>query len=353
MKFIPVILAGGSGDRFWPLSRHAKPKQFLTLENTGRSLLQATADRLEALCEPDDIHVVCGQTHRALVLDQLPNMPLEHLLVEPCAKDTAAAVLFAVLRVAQTHGSDAIVGIFPSDHRIGNNAAFQEKVQSAIQAAYDQDVIVTLGIQPSHAATGYGYIQAGTQLEQYKDVWKAQRFVEKPNLSTAQAYLEDGGYFWNAGMFVFRASVMLEAFAEHAPDILESMALITTRQGLNTAYEWVRKTSVDYAILEPAQNVLLIPSEFDWDDLGDWNALARLHSDQSDNVAIGQHLNVDSTRTMVYNSNQTGLLVTLGLEDVLIVRDGDVTLVARKDRSQDIKNLVAQIKADPQWRQYT
>jgi mannose-1-phosphate guanylyltransferase len=269
--FVPVILAGGSGERFWPLSRRAKPKQFLSLDGSGRSLLQATVDRLEQLAPEgiEGVHIVTGQMHRALILEQLPDLPIENLIVEPQARDTAAAVLLATLRIVKTHGVDAIIGIFPSDHRVGDPLEFHATTSLAIQAAQEFDAIVTIGMRPEYPATGYGYIEAGEASA--PNVHVAKRFVEKPSLEVAETYLARGGFYWNAGMFIFKASVMLEAFQRHAPDVYALLEAATNRSSLKTAFESLRKVSIDYAIMEPSGSegcVLVVPARFQWDDLG-------------------------------------------------------------------------------------
>jgi mannose-1-phosphate guanylyltransferase len=356
MSFVPVILAGGSGERFWPLSRRAKPKQFLSLDGSGRSLLQATADRLEPMCDGlDGVHIVTGQMHRGLILEQLPDLPLENLIVEPEAKDTAAAILLAALRVAKSHGQDAVLGIFPSDHNIGNPLEFQDTVRQAIEAAEKSDCIVTLGMQPSFPSTGYGYgyIEAGTAKE--AGVFGVKRFVEKPNLETAEGYLARGGFYWNGGMFFFRAITILSAFQRHAPDLLAALEPAQSFKALKDAFSSLRKISIDYAILEPCSleaKVLVLPAEFAWDDLGDWNALARLLQGSNPNLEIGQHIGLDTSGAIMYTTTGEDLIVTLGLEDVLIVRDGLVTLVAHKSRTQDIKKLVGRLKSVPDFEKF-
>ncbi|MEY4531320.1 MAG: hypothetical protein RLZZ156_2041 [Deinococcota bacterium] len=348
MKFVPVVLAGGSGERFWPLSRKAKPKQFLSLDGSGRSLLQATTDRLESLADGlDGIHIVTGQMHRALILEQLPELPLENLIVEPQAKDTAAAILLATLRIAKSHGQDTIIGIFPSDHNIGNALEFQNTIRRAIEVATNNEAIVTLGMNPTFPSTGYGYIEAAGGQE----AQTVKRFVEKPDLETAESYLARGGFYWNGGMFIFQAKVMLAAFSSHAPDILGLLEPAGNNKELKVAFENLRKVSIDYAILEPSSlegRVMVIPASFEWDDLGDWNALARLLQGNNPNLEVGTHVGLDTSGAIMYTTTGEDLIVTLGLEDVLIVRDGAVTLVAHKGRTQDIKKLIERLKSEPQ-----
>jgi mannose-1-phosphate guanylyltransferase len=355
VNFIPVILAGGSGERFWPLSRRAKPKQFLSLDGSGRSLLQATADRLAPLGDGlDDIHIVTGQMHRALILEQLPDLPLENLIVEPQARDTAAAILLATLRITQKHTEDVIVGVFPSDHNVGDLNEFHDCIRQAITEAVSSPKIVTVGLTPTFPATGYGYIEATVTPESAS--LPVKRFIEKPNLETAEKYLARGGYYWNGGIFIFRASVMLEAFAKHAPDLLKALQQAISPKEIRAAFEDLRKISIDYAILEPSSlegRVAVVPAHFPWDDLGDWNALARLLQGTDPNLEIGQHVGLDTSGAIMYTTTGDDLIVTLGLEDVLIVRDGNCTLIAKKDRTQDIKKLVERLKQHPDLVRYT
>ena len=355
--FIPVILAGGSGERFWPLSRRSKPKQFLQLDGTGKSLIQATGDRLAPLAGGlEQVYIVSGQAHRGLILEHLPELPIENLIVEPMARNTAPAVLLAALRIRERHGPDAVMGVFPSDHRIGDELAFQDVVQAAAEAARLEGGIVTLGITASFPATGYGYIEAGAEARTISAhrVHHVGRFVEKPNLETAERFLATGRYFWNAGMFVFKVSTILAEFAEHAPAMLETLetAIQGPRTALSTAFESLEKAPIDTAIMEKSSRVFVIPADFEWDDLGDWNAVARLLQGSNPNVAVGQHLGLDTSGAILYTTTGDDLIVTIGLEDVVIVRDGGVTLVARKDRTQDIKKLVERMKQNPELEKY-
>ncbi len=350
----PVILAGGSGERFWPISRQAKPKQFLSLDGTGQTLLQATVNRLLPLCSGvDDIYIVCNEMHRGLILEQIPDLPLENLIAEPQAKDTAAAILLATLRIIKMHGSDTIIGVFPSDHNIGSQIEFQSTIEHAHELAQNNNAIVTLGIKPTFPSTGYGYILSGTDHNQHSKT--VQRFVEKPNLETAETYLERGGYYWNGGMFIYKASVMQNAFAEYAADILEALENCKNNRELKIAYQDIRKISIDYAILEPsslANEVLVVPTTFLWDDLGDWNALARLLQGDNPNLEIGSHLGLDTSGAILYTTTGDDLIVTLGLEDVLIVRDGNVTLVTHKSKTQEIKRLVQKLREKPELQKF-
>lgn len=352
-SFVPVILAGGSGERFWPLSRKQKPKQFLTLDDSGRSLLQATSDRLAELCgSPGRIIVVTGRDYCGQVLDQLPDLPIDNLLVEPVARDTAPAVLYAALRIASTQ-PDAIMGVFPADHRITAPQAFIRVIQRAVDVAHKTRRLVTIGVAPTYPATGYGYIQQGAELDVGDlTAYQVTRFTEKPDAETAQHFLDTGQYAWNSGMFIWPVATILEAFQKHEPELYAqlSQAVLLNAPGQPTVrdlFPHLKKISIDYAILEKSDRVAVIPAEFGWDDLGDWNALERLLKGEGENVAVGRHVSLDTGGAILYTTNGDDLIATIGLEDVVVVRANEVTLVVRKDRTQDIKKVVQQLKAHP------
>ncbi len=352
--FYPVILAGGSGERFWPLSRRAKPKQFLALDDSGVSLLQATAARLAAVSGSHDrLFVVTGNDYRSQVLDQLPELPVENLIVEPEARDTAPAILYAAL-VLDALDPDAVMGVFPSDHMVGNTEAFAAVLAQAILLADQEDLLVTLGIQPTFASTGYGYIERGDNVDEPGlPAYHVTRFTEKPDETTAAGFLASGQYSWNSGMFVWRVRAILAAFSKYAPDLYEVLrGAVGRRSAVREVFPALRKISIDYAILEQADNVAVIPAEFGWDDLGDWNALERLLKAQGANVAVGRHVGLDTDGAILYTASGDDLIVTIGLDDVVVVRTDQVTLVVRKDRTQDIKKIVAELKARPELERF-
>jgi mannose-1-phosphate guanylyltransferase len=273
-------------------------------------------------------------------------------VVEPQARNTTAAVLLAVLKARERFGEHAIVGVFASDHRIEDPVRFRELIQLAQHSLETNDAIITLGIQPDHASTGYGYIKAGESIG--NGVYRVQTFVEKPNLETAQAYLESERYFWNAGMFIFRISTMIEEFKVHATEFLLQLEhIFQNRNALQAAYALLPKISIDYAIMEKSSKVMVIPAKIGWDDMGDWNALERLLKTSDSNIEIGQHVGLDTNGILLYTTPSNDLIVTIGLEDVLIVRDGDCTLIAKKNRTQDIRQLVERLKQHPDLRKYT
>jgi mannose-1-phosphate guanylyltransferase len=348
-SLIPVILAGGKGERFWPLSRRTRPKQFLALDGSDRSLLQATADRLLAISGSWDAVWVVTAAHLAEgVQQQLPHLPSANLLVEPEGRDTAPAVAWSTLEIARRFGRDAVVGFFPADAWIGDEATFQATLNAAADLARQEAAIVTLGITPTYPSTGYGYIQRGASVGHFgadsaqSAAYRVDRFTEKPDRPTAEQFLATGNFSWNSGMFVFRAGVALDELLVYAPEILSPLE----EKGV-AAYPELPKKSIDYALMEKTQQAFVIPAAFGWDDLGDWNAMDRLLKGDQANVELAHHVGLDTAGALLYASNPEEVIVTIGLEDTVVVRDGKVTLIVKKDRTQDIKQVLKQIQANP------
>lgn len=341
---IPVILAGGKGERFWPLSRRQRPKQFLSLDGSGVSLLQATAERLLPLAGRWDGLWVITASHLAEgVRQQLPQLPEANLLVEVEGRDTAPAVAWATLEIAQRHGEEAIVGFFPADHWIGDLAAFHQTLGVAAQVAAQHGAIATLGISPTYPSTGYGYIEQGNTLEQIGGLtaYQVSRFTEKPDRPTAETFLSSGRFSWNSGMFIFQAGVTLAELHRHAPEIIEPL-----RQSGPEIYPQLPKKSIDYALMEKTQTACVIPADFGWDDLGDWNALERLLASDKKNIEVARHVGQESNGCIFYASDPDEVIVTIGLEDTVVVRDGNVTLIVDKHRTQDIKQVLKLLQSD-------
>ena len=345
---IPVILAGGKGERFWPLSRKQRPKQFLSLDGSGRSLLQATADRLLDLAGGwQGLWVITAAHLAAGVQEQLPDLPLENLLVEVEGRDTAPAVAWATLEIAKRQGQDAMIGFFPADHWIGDQEAFCQTLLAAEELAASLGAIATLGITPAYPSTGYGYIEQGDKAGFFGNypAYKVQRFTEKPDLPTAESFLATGRFSWNGGMFIFPAGVMLAELQTHAPEILEPL-----QQHGSSIYPNLPKKSIDYALMEKTEKAYVLPVTFAWDDLGDWNALDRLLKADKPNVELANHVGLDTAGALLYATGDDELIVTIGMDDTVIVRDGKVTLVVKKDRTQDIKQILKQLQESPRFK---
>jgi mannose-1-phosphate guanylyltransferase len=343
-KFVPVILAGGKGERFWPLSRKHRPKQFLCLDGSGESLIQATANRLVPIVGSwDDIWVITSKLLETGVKEQLPSLPADNLLAEPEGRDTAAAVAWASLEVAKRYGEDVIIGFFPADAWIGDVDAFAKTIAAAVELANTKDAIVTLGITPTFPSIGYGYIQQGASSGEYGQLhtYQALRFTEKPDLATAKDFITSGDYTWNSGIFIFKAKTAIGELKLYASELMQ----LLIDKGIDI-YATLPKISIDYALMEKTKLTYVIPADFGWDDLGDWNAIERLLKGDNINVELANHVCIDTTGSVIYASNPDEVVVTIGLEDVVVVRDGDVTLIVAKDRTQEIKQIVNKIKAD-------
>ena len=347
-SLIPVILAGGKGERFWPVSRLHRPKQFLSLDGSSRSLLQSTADRLLELANDWESLWVITASHLADgVRRQLPQLPEKNILVEPEGRDTAPAVAWATLEIARQRGEEAIAGFFPADHWIQNQAAFCQTLMAAAQLAATQGAIATLGITPAYPSTGYGYIEQGESAGNFGDLaaYRVSRFTEKPDRATAEKFLASGRFSWNSGMFIFPAKIMLQELKTYAPELINPLM----ERGAD-AYSALTKLSIDYAVMEKTQKAYVMPVSFGWDDLGDWNAIERLLKGDAANVELAQHVGMDSKGSILYSSDPDEVIVTIGLEDLVVVRDGKATLIVHKDRTQEIKQAVKTLAADERFK---
>ena len=346
-SFVPVVLAGGKGERFWPLSRKQRPKQFLSLDGSGMSLLQSTAQRLCPMADGWERLWIVTASHLASgIREQLPQLPDANLLVEPEGRDTAPAVAWTTLEIAKRYGEDAVVGFFPADHWIADCDKFEQTLKAAAELANSRDAIVTLGVKPGYAATGYGYIEQGEAIGEFGSLgaYRVDRFTEKPDTATAEQFLETGRFSWNSGIFVFRAGVALAELRTHVPELMQMLE----ERGVE-AYPELPKTSIDYALMEKTDLAYVLPVAFGWDDLGDWNAIERLMKGDEPNVELANHVGRDTEGAILYASNDRDVIVTIGLEDVLVVRDGDVTLVVKKERTQAIKKILSAVRDNPKY----
>lgn len=346
-SLVPVILAGGKGERFWPLSRKHRPKQFLSLDGSGKSLLQATADRLLPLAGGwENLWVVTSQQLASGVQAQLPNLPAENILAEPEGRDTAPAVAWSTLEIAKRYGAETVVGFFPADPWIDNQTSFQTTLSAATLLASSENAIATLGVKPSYASTGYGYIEQGELVGSFGGlpVYRVNRFTEKPDRQTAEEFLVTNRFSWNSGMFVFKAQVVLDELRTYAPEMMTQLET----HGV-AAYSQLPKISIDYALMEKTQLAYVLPVDFGWDDLGDWNAIERLLKKDTVNVELAHHVGIDTKDSLLYATSDEDVIVTIGLEDVVVVRDRNVTLIVKKDRTQEIKQALKLLQQDPKF----
>ncbi len=344
MALHPVIMAGGSGTRFWPLSRRNRPKQFLPL-TSRKALLIETVDRLKGLAKPKDTWVVCGKVHAPTVRKLLPKLPRGNVLIEPEARNTAPCVGLAAAVIAR-RDPEAILAVLPADHHVGNPAAFRRALETAADAA-KTGALVTIGIQPAHPETGFGYIQLGEELAAGEmPVHTVKRFVEKPNLETAKGYLASGDYLWNAGIFVFRADRILEELAAHMPETKAPLQTIGKAVGKRTfetvlkkQFAKMPKTSIDYGVMEKAQNIAVVRADFGWSDVGSFSALPEVRkADAQGNVAEGESVLVDVRDSVVLAGKRP--VAVIGVEGLVVVDAGDAILVCPKDRAQDVRKVV-------------
>jgi len=346
-----VIMAGGRGERFWPQSRLRKPKHLLPIVGDAPMLAQ-TVDRLKGLVPPEQVFVITNIEQRDAVLESCPELLPERVIGEPQGRDTAAAVGLAALLVERTEPGAAFA-LLPADHVIADGAGFRKVLSAAFEAAENQDVLVTIGIKPDFASTGYGYLRKGPGVDGLASlpVHQVERFVEKPNLEKAQQYLQDGGYFWNAGMFVWRPEVILSAIRQHAEELsagLDDLLANWQENGsieyaMEKVYPLLKKISIDFAVMEKAADVVMLESAFDWDDVGEWPAIARHYeADDRGNVFKGAGSALDSSGNLTY-AEPGHTISLLGVKDLIVVQSGDATLVCHKDCAQQVKALAQQV----------
>lgn len=345
---LPVIMAGGSGSRLWPLSRSLYPKQFISLAS-DKSMLQETITRLSGL-EHQAPLLICNQEHRFIVAEQLRQQRIEHggIVLEPVGRNTAPAIALAALH-ATKHGDDPLLLVLAADHVIQNQAAFTQAVKNAVKPA-EQGMLVTFGIVPTAPETGYGYIKQGEVVGE--TAYRVAQFVEKPNLATAEQYLASGEYYWNSGMFLFKASRYLKELKAHRPDILHACEL--AMQGARGDLDFIRieeasftecpEDSIDYAVMEKTQDALVVPMDAGWSDVGSFSALWEVSSkDSHGNVMVGDVIAEQTHNSYIYAQNK--LVSTVGVDNLVIIETKDAVLVANKDKVQDVKNVVNQLKA--------
>ena len=358
-----IIMAGGRGERFWPVSRQATPKQLITLLGK-RSFLQQAVDRVLPLVPMKNILIITNAAQAAGVKKQLPKLPKENIIAEPCGRDTCAAVTLGAALVG-ARSTTAVMAVLPADHVIPDEKKFQQVLGDAFDLASRGQVIVTIGIKPTEPATGYGYIRTGNELptpagakKTKTTFFKAEQFVEKPNFDRALEYLNSGQYRWNAGMFVWSFITVTNGLEKHQPEMFAACQRwfkVATNapklaRVLAKEYPTIKKISIDYALLEPAQNVIVADGAFAWDDLGAWPALARhLKADAEGNCAVADFIHVDAARNIIYDARSKDRrtpIAVVGLRDSILVQTDDAVLLAHKSQAQKIKELVKKMSAE-------
>ena len=346
-----VIMAGGSGTRLWPLSRHHLPKQALQLIGE-RTMLQHAVDRLLPILPVERLFIVTAAEYVATLSAQVPDIPLQNFIIEPAARGTAGAIGLAAIHLQQRN-PEAVMAVLTADHFIRSVEVFQQALQAAYQVA-TQGHIVTLGICPSYPATGFGYIRRGDQVARVDgfDVYAVEAFVEKPDAQRAAEFVASGLYSWNSGMFVWQVQRILREFAQHMPDVHALLQRIAAALGtpdaervLNETWSQVRRETIDYGIMEKTQDVVVIPVEIGWSDIGDWEALYSVHEVcEGENVVLGNHIGIGTNGCFIRGSDK--LIVTIGLQNTIVVDTEDAILICTRDRAQDVKAVVEQLQAN-------
>jgi mannose-1-phosphate guanylyltransferase len=355
-----VIMAGGRGERFWPASRLHEPKHLLPIVG-DTPMLNQTIARVQAVVPAQNILVITTQAQGPVVKSLCPELPLENIITEPAGRDTAAATGLATLLVKRRNPK-ATFAMLPADHVIKEAAEYQALLRVAFATAEASDVLVTLGIKPTEPSTGFGYIQRGEVWQKIdgREVLHVKRFVEKPRLDVAQGYLASGDYYWNAGMFIWRVPVIEQAFREFSPELHAGLKRIedalTAGEDISLTlrrlYASLVKISIDYAVMEKARNVVLVPATFDWDDVGSWPAVVRHNpQDKDGNVQRGAAV-VEQGRDNIVMSLPDHLVAVVGLDNVIVVHTEDATLVCSKEKAQEIKNLLKRLETDPEKKKF-
>ena len=346
-----VIMAGGKGERFWPRSRTNLPKQFLSLTDDGKSMIQHTVDRLKDLVGIENTYIVTNEMYKNLILEHLPNLPIENIIVEPEAKNTAPCIGLAAVHISKKNPDSKMI-VLPADHLIKFNELFLDTLETALEAIDEGENIVTIGITPSYPDTGYGYItfKKGDSPQGVRNIYEVQKFEEKPNLEKAKQYLRSGKYLWNSGMFIWKTETILKCFKELLPSIYKGLEIINSAIGTEDYSNVLKKEfakfpseSIDYGIMEKAKNIYVIPGNFGWDDVGSWLSLERINKTNLDgNIIVGNVITVKTTNSIIQGTSK--LIATIGLEDIIIVDTEDALLICNKDNTQDVKEVIANLK---------
>ena len=347
-----VIMAGGVGSRFWPLSKLNKPKQFLDILGTGRSLLQMTFDRFRDICPVENILIVTSESYKDTILEQLPELSDEQILLEPARRNTAPCIAYANYKIL-AKDPNAVIVTAPSDHLILKEDAFKKVINEGLDFVSDKDALLTLGIKPSRPETGYGYIQInGTKSVENKNINKVKTFTEKPDKKLAKVFFESGEFFWNAGIFVWSLKSIMKAFEQFLPDIntlfKEGVGLYNTEKESNfisETYGDCKNISIDYGVMEKADNVYVYGSDFGWADLGTWGSLYDNSSkDENQNAILGDNVFTYDVDNSIINVPKEKLVVIQGLKDYIVVESDGTLLICKKEDEQDIKRYVNDIK---------
>ena len=348
MNNTALIMAGGRGERFWPKSRKNLPKQFLSLTDDGKTMLQLTVERILPLVALDDIFIFTNRDYKGLVLEQIPGLPEKNILCEPAGRNTAPCIGLGAVHIAKKY-QDAMMFVLPSDHLIKFNKMFLSVLKDAIEVAEKKSNLVTIGITPDYPETGYGYIKFDSHRVDGR-AYAVERFVEKPSLEVAKEYLVSEEYLWNSGMFIWKVSTILNNIKKYMPDAYEHLERIKSsigmedqQQVLEREFLKIESRSIDYGIMEKAEDIYILPGTFGWDDVGSWLAVERIKkSNEFGNVVDGNIITVNTHNCIIQGSRK--LIATVGLEDLIVVDTDDATLICAKDGAGDIKKVLENLK---------
>lgn len=349
-----LIMAGGVGSRFWPVSRTEFPKQFIDFFGVGKTLIQSTYERFLNICLPENIFIVTNESYIDLIKEQLPGINENQLLAEPMMRNTAPCIAYGALKIAELN-PDAVIVVAPSDHTIANLPAFTKAVNYALESATKQDCLITLGIKPNRPDTGYGYIQyVDEPLAENSDIRKVKIFTEKPNLELAKSFVQSGDFLWNAGLFIWTAKSIIKSLEKHLPDVHEifyngrsAYNTPSEKEFISTAYQLCTNISIDFGIMEKADNVYVLPADFGWSDLGTWTSIYEsAEKDYVGNAVIPseQVMMYDSSNCMV-NVPKEKLVILQGMHDYIVVESNNTLLICKRAEEQNVKNIVADVKA--------
>lgn len=343
-----VIMAGGVGSRFWPMSTSDKPKQFIDVLGTGQSLLQLTYDRFDGVCPPENVWVVTNKKYFDIVHEQLPNVPVENILLEPCRRNTAPCIAYVSWRIKSINPKANVV-VTPSDHIVTNRKEFNRIINSCLDFTSDTDAIVTLGITPTCPETGYGYIQADLSScsLRNKEIYRIDSFKEKPDLDTAKKYISQKNYFWNAGIFIWNVSTIVNAYRVYCPQIgkvfenlLKVYGTPAEREMIDKYYPECDNISVDYAIMEKVEDIFVCPSNFGWSDLGSWSALLmQTHHDLYGNGLLGNNIHLYDSHNCIIHTTQEKKVVIQGLDNFVVAEKDDMLLICKLSEEQRIRQF--------------
>jgi mannose-1-phosphate guanylyltransferase len=349
-----LIMAGGVGSRFWPVSRTEFPKQFIDFFGVGKTLIQSTYERFLQICPAENIFIITNEIYIDLINKQLPDIKPNQILAEPIMRNTAPCIAYGSMKIAEIN-PNAVIVVAPSDHTIANQVQFVSAIQQSMEAAADNNCLITLGIKPNRPDTGYGYIQYNEELlPTDQEIHKVKTFTEKPNLELAQSFIQSGDFLWNAGIFIWSANAIKSAFEQHLPEMYDIF-----NQGVNlyntenevafiaNAYLQCTNISIDFGVMEKAENVYVLPADFGWSDLGTWASIYEM----SEKDYVGNAV-IPSEQVMMYNSSHcmvnvpaNKLVILQGLHDFIVVEENNTLLICPRSEEQNVKNIVADVKA--------